>query len=138
MSCHVSPITLQSQLEDQLRSSPERVICLVCLGRQETPSLSPAPHRQPLLPLTGPTSRLALLYSSWVSLSISADFNIYLKCCLTEPVGTSAPRFSSNSESLGVFKSATGKSFNFVCPAQASPVPSYRLGKQSTKTSGAS
>ena len=78
-------------------------------------------------------SRLGLLYSSWVSWSISPHFNINLKCCLSEPVGTSAPRFSSSSESLGVFRSATGKSFNFVCPAQASPVPSHRLGKLSQK-----
>ena len=90
----------------------------------------------PLLPLTG----LGLLYytapgspDSWSS---SPHSNLNPNCCLIEPVGTSAPRFSSNSESLGVFKSATGKSFNFVCPAQASPVPSHRLDTISQKPLG--
>ena len=50
----------------------------------------------------------------------------FYKFKILESIGTSAPKFGSNSESLGVFKAAMTESFNFVCPAQSSPVPSFR------------
>ena len=53
---------------------------------------------------------------------------VSIRFWILEPIGTSAPKFSTNSDTLGSFKSALGSSFNFVCPAQSSPTPSFRWG----------
>lgn len=55
---------------------------------------------------------------------------VSIRFWILEPIGTSAPKFSTNSDTLGSFKSALGSSFNFVCPAQSSPTPSFRWGSE--------
>ncbi len=45
---------------------------------------------------------------------------------LPEPIGGSKPKFSQESESLTFTKSSGGK-LALLCPAQGSPIPSYRL-----------
>ena len=43
----------------------------------------------------------------------------------SEPVGGSAPKFSEKSKSSTLFE-VLGEPFSLSCPAQGSPVPSYR------------
>ena len=43
-----------------------------------------------------------------------------------EPIGFSAPKFSSDSRNLGDFSISSSSSYNLPCPAQASPPPSVR------------
>ena len=45
---------------------------------------------------------------------------------LSEPVGGSLPKFSGEFDGFTMKKAAT-EPFSLSCPAQGSPVPSYRL-----------
>ena len=45
----------------------------------------------------------------------------------SEPIGFSAPKFSSESKNLGDFSIEHLSSYNLNCPAQSSPAPSFRL-----------
>lgn len=44
----------------------------------------------------------------------------------TEPVGTKKPSFSTDLKSMG-YERYLGQNFALLCPAQAMPIPSYRL-----------
>ena len=44
---------------------------------------------------------------------------------ITEPVGGSAPKFSSDAKTSGIDRAAM-HSLSLACPAQGSPVPAYR------------
>jgi hypothetical protein len=46
---------------------------------------------------------------------------------IPEPVGSSIPKFSSISNTLGNFDIEEKTDFNLNCPAQGSPAPSYRF-----------
>ena len=50
-----------------------------------------------------------------------------LTIIFSEPIGFSAPKFSSESKHLGDFSIKHLSSYNLNCPAQSSPAPSYRL-----------
>ena len=43
-----------------------------------------------------------------------------------EPIGGAAPKFSSDSKSIGTFDKKGGESLALACPAQAYPLPSFR------------
>ncbi len=45
---------------------------------------------------------------------------------LAEPIGGAAPKFSSDSKSLGNFEKSSAETLALLCPAQASPLPSFR------------
>ena len=47
------------------------------------------------------------------------------KLALTEPVGGSSPKFTLKS-SVSALKTLSGNPFEFSCPAQGSPIPSFR------------
>lgn len=49
-----------------------------------------------------------------------------MKAILSEPVGGSPPKFSTDLTTSGVKRSAAS-AFSLSCPAQGSPVPSYRF-----------
>ena len=50
---------------------------------------------------------------------------------ILEPVGSSAPKFpSSTQSSLGTFRVQHQAAISLVCPAQGSPVPAFRYLKQ--------
>ena len=51
-----------------------------------------------------------------------------LQCQITEPVGGSMPKFSSNLKTSGI-ELPSALPFSLSCPAQGSPVPSYRSVK---------
>ena len=71
---------------------------------------------------------LYMLYSSSISLVPSyRNSRIVQKVfIITEPIGGSAPKFSMDSEGFIRTKPAS-QPFSLSCPAQGSPVPSYRL-----------
>ena len=43
-----------------------------------------------------------------------------------EPIGGAAPKFSSESKSIGTFDKMGGDSLALACPAQAYPLPTFR------------
>ncbi len=45
---------------------------------------------------------------------------------LAEPIGGAAPKFSSDSKSLGNFEKSSAETLALLCPAQASPLPSFK------------
>ncbi len=45
---------------------------------------------------------------------------------LAEPIGGAAPKFSSDSKTLGNFEKSSKETLALLCPAQASPLPSFR------------
>ena len=45
---------------------------------------------------------------------------------LLEPIGGAAPKFSSDSKTLGNFDKKEGAQLALNCPAQAFPLPSFR------------
>ena len=50
-----------------------------------------------------------------------------LHLCIAEPVGSSAPKFQSSTQSsLGTFRVHQQAAFAFTCPAQGSPTPTFR------------
>ncbi len=49
-----------------------------------------------------------------------------LSLVLAEPIGGAAPKFSTDSKSLGTFEKVEGGTLALLCPAQAMPLPSYR------------
>ena len=53
---------------------------------------------------------------------------------LLEPIGGSSPKFSYDSKSSTLFRTM-GQAFSLSCPAQGSPVPSYRLVSQILESS---
>ena len=43
-----------------------------------------------------------------------------------EPIGGAAPKFSSESKSIGTFDKSGGDSLALACPAQAYPLPTFK------------
>ena len=66
----------------------------------------------------------SLLYSARVHQSICQFISVTLSCII-EPVGGSTPKFSGKLTSSSL-KEAANRPFSLSCPAQGSPVPSYR------------
>ena len=59
------------------------------------------------------------------NISVSTDFIDSMKHFL-EPIGGSKPKFSINSDSQS-FTHAKSESLSLSCPAQGSPIPTFRL-----------
>ena len=45
---------------------------------------------------------------------------------ILEPIGGAAPKFSSESKTIGTFEKTGGDSLALACPAQAYPLPTFR------------
>ena len=67
------------------------------------------------------------IFSSINPLLALNNFSVKITFPSSEPIGSTAPKFSSSSNSLGDFAVTQTLSHSLSCPAQASPTPSFRL-----------
>ena len=74
-------------------------------------------------------SRFQLEYRIRVSVPFNFRWTLvhpFNNLIILEPIGGAAPKFSSESKTIGTFEKTGGDSLALACPAQAYPLPTFR------------
>ena len=90
----------------------------------ERKRVTPAPGRSRALRRS---STAACTYSAQRPYQPVFVYIVTMKICFVEPIGGSKPKFSINTDTIIGSSHAQSKSLSLSCPAQGSPIPTFRL-----------